>query len=295
MKTIQSFSEPEDRNAFSRVMDFHQKSRGGNRIIVENLSDHYLMPYRFETFVYASQLFQADEIDRAVQHMRRIRGTCMGSIYWQLNDTAPVASWAGIDYYGRYKALHYASRRFYAPVALGMFVEDTTLTVNLANETRNEFCGKLSVRLCRNDLTVLEETECAVCAAELTSVDVFTQTYTPDDRYSTYLVATLYDENGEKVFQKTALFVPPKHFAYRKPAITVDFEKTDACTARATVRSNTFAGRVYLDFADFDCVLSDNFFDIAAAEPYELTFRTEKSAEELASGLTLLSVYDIGV
>lgn len=295
MKTIQSFSEPEDWNAFSRVMDFHQKSRGGNRIIVENLSDHYLMPYRFETFVYASQLFQADEIDRAVQHLRRIRGTCMGSIYWQLNDTAPVASWAGIDYYGRFKALHYASRRFYAPVALGMFVEDTTLTVNLANETRSVFRGKLSVKLCRNDLTVLEETECAVCAAELTSPDVFTKKYAPDDRYNCYLVATLYDECGEKVFQKTALFVPPKHFAYRKPSITVNFEKTDADTARALVRSNAFAGRVFLDFADFDCILSDNFFDIAADEPYEITFRTRKTAEELSANLKLLSVYDIGV
>ena len=183
----------------------------------------------------------------------------MGSLYWQLNDTAPVASWAGIDYYGRFKALHYASRRFYAPVALGMFVDGTTLTVNLANETRAEFRGKLSVRLCRNDLTVLEETECAVCTAALSSLDVFTKTYEPEDRYSCCLVATLYDECGQKVFQKTALFVPPKHFAYRKPAITVDFEKTDAATAKATVRSDVFAGRVYLDFAGFDCEIAAPF------------------------------------
>ena len=84
-------------------------------------------------------------------------------------------------------------------------------------------------------------------------------------------------------------------FVYRKPSITVNFEKTDADTARALVRSNAFAGRVFLDFADFDCVLSDNFFDIAADEPYEITFRTRKTAEELSANLKLLSVYDIGV
>lgn len=295
MKTIASFSEPKDWNAFSRVMDFHQKSRGGNKIIVENLSDSYLMPYRFDTFVYASQLFQADEIDRAVQHFRRIRGVCMGSLYWQLNDTAPVASWAGLDYYGRYKALHYASRRFYGPVTLGMFMDGNTLRVNLSNETRSAFRGKLSVKLCRNDLTVLEETVSEVSEVPLASSDVFVKTYAPEDAYSCYLVATLYTEDGAKVFQKTALFVRPKHFTFLKPNISVNFEKTDGSTVKATVRSNVFAQRVYLDFADFDCVLSDNFFDAATDEAYEITFTTDKTPEELARSLQLKSVYDIGV
>jgi len=295
MKTIESFSEPKDWNAFSRVMDFHQKSRGGNKIIVENLSDSYLMPYRFDTFVYASQLFQADEIDRAVQHFRRIRGICMGSLYWQLNDTAPVASWAGLDYYGRYKALHYASRRFYGPVTLGMFMDGNTLRVNLSNETRADFQGKLSVKLCRNDLTVLEEAVCEVTEAALTSSDVFSKTYAPEDSYSSYLVATLYDATGKKVFQKTALFVKPKHFDFLKPNITVEFTKPDANTAKATVRTDVFAQKIYLDFAGFDCVLSDNFFDAAAAEPYEITFATEKTPEELTASLQIKSVYDIGV
>lgn len=295
MKTIESFSEEADRNPFSRVMDFHQKSRGGNKIIVQNLSDNYLMPYRFDTFVYASQLFQADEVDRAVQHFRRIRGICMGSLYWQLNDTAPVASWASLDYFGRYKALHYASKRFYAPVTLGLFSKENTVTVNLSNETRNHFNGTLSVKLCRNDLSVMEEETIFVHEDALTSSDVFIKTYHPEDPYSNYVVATLYGENGEKIFQKTALFVKPKHFTFRKPNISVEIEKTDDRTAKATVKSDALALRVYFDFAGFDCVLSDNFFDIATEDAYEVTFKTDATPEDIKKHLQILSVYDIGI
>ena len=169
------------------------------------------------------------------------------------------------------------------------------MQVNLANETRADFRGRLSVKLCRNDLTVLEEAEYDVFQAALTSSDVFAKTYTPENRYNCYLVATLYGEDGQKVFQKTALFVRPKYFEFLKPAIAVDFEKLDANTAKATVRSDVFAQRVYLDFANFDCVLSDNFFDAATDEVYKITFKTEKTAEELAANLQIKSVYDIGV
>lgn len=295
MKTIKSFSEEKDWNAFSRVMDFHQKSRGGNRIIVENLSDHYLMPYRFDTFVYASQLFQADEVDRAVQHFRRIRGICMGSLYWQLNDTAPVASWASIDYYGRYKALHYAAKRFYAPVALGVFMNGNALTVNLANEARTIFDGVLSVKLCRNDMSVIEEDSRSVSMADLSSGDVFVKNYSPEDIYSNYVVATLYDNHGEKVFQKTGLFVKPKYFEYLKPNVSVTFEKVDDNTAKASVSSDVLAMKVYLDFANDDYVLSDNFFDIVEGNNYVITFKTDKTAHELAEALEIKTVYDIGV
>ncbi len=295
MKTIRSFAEEQDWNAFSRVMDFHQKSRMGNKTIVQNMSNHFLMPYRFDTFVYASQVFQADETDRAVQHFRRIRGVCMGSLYWQLNDCAPVASWASLDYYGRYKALHYASRRFYAPVALGLFVSGNKLTVNLANEQLTGFAGKLSVKLCRNDLSVIEEETCAVSTDALISRDVFTKTYTPEDIYSNYLSVTLYDGDGNKVFQKTALFVKPKYFQFLKPQIAVNFEKLGEKTAKATVKSDVFAMRVGLDFADFDCVLSDNFFDICEAGEYTVTFATDRTVEELNNSLEIKSVYDIGV
>ena len=86
--------------------------------------------------VYASQLLQADAIKYGVEHFRRCRGYTMGSVYWQFNDCWPVASWSSVDSLGRYKALHYAAKKFYSPVAMGLFLENNILTVNVkAKET----------------------------------------------------------------------------------------------------------------------------------------------------------------
>lgn len=99
-------------------MEKHQRNELANGKIMEYISQTFLYPGTFELLLYASQLLQAEAIRYGVEHWRRNRGRCMGAIYWQLNDCWPVASWAGIDYYGRWKALHYAARRFFAPVLL---------------------------------------------------------------------------------------------------------------------------------------------------------------------------------
>ena len=120
METVRSFTEEEDRNIFSYVMEMHQRNSGANGKILQYLSATYRYPTSFETLLYASQLLQADAIRYGVEHLRRNRdkNRCMGAVYWQLNDIWPVASWASIDWYNRWKALHYAAVRFFAPVLL---------------------------------------------------------------------------------------------------------------------------------------------------------------------------------
>ena len=120
METVRSFTEEEDRNIFSYVMEMHQRNSGANGKILQYLSATYRYPTSFETLLYASQLLQADAIRYGVEHLRRNRdkNRCMGAVYWQLNDIWPVASWASIDWYNRWKALHYAAVRFFTPVLL---------------------------------------------------------------------------------------------------------------------------------------------------------------------------------
>ncbi|MFR0802757.1 MAG: glycoside hydrolase family 2 protein, partial [Suilimivivens sp.] len=118
MQTVETFTEPQDRNIFSRVMEMHQRNTSANGKIMNYLSATYLYPKDFDQLLYASQLLQADAIRYGVEHFRRNRGRCMGAVVWQLNDIWPVASWASIDYYGRWKALHYAEKRMFAPVMI---------------------------------------------------------------------------------------------------------------------------------------------------------------------------------
>jgi beta-mannosidase len=118
LKTIESFTEKGDHNIFSRVMEMHQRNKAANGKILNYIADNYLYPKDFDHLIYTSQLLQADAIRYGVEHWRRNRGRCMGATVWQLNDIWPVASWSSIDYFGRWKALHYSEKRFFAPIMI---------------------------------------------------------------------------------------------------------------------------------------------------------------------------------
>ena len=137
--------DPKELNPFSYVMEKHQRNYGGNGKIAKYMQAAYRYPENFSDFVYASQLLQADGIRYGVEHYRRNRGRCMGAIYWQLNDCWPVISWSSIDYYGRWKALHYYAKRFFAPVMLSC-EEQSWMTVE-ADMNRQHFEFEKSIRL----------------------------------------------------------------------------------------------------------------------------------------------------
>ena len=292
MKTIRTFCEEKDHNCFSRVMENHQKCKGGNGKILRYLSDNYLYPAKFEDLVYASQLLQADAIKYGVEHFRRERGYCMGSIYWQFNDCWPVASWSSVDSCGRYKALHYAARKFYAPVAMGLFLEKGRLTVNVSNETMHDFSGSIRLRLCSKDFTVLEEKTAPVTVEALEAFDVYRYRLPQCNAYTTYIYVDLLDEGGSLVQRQVEMQTPCKHFDWDKPGITAEFREVEG-GVEISVSGDTFTKGVMLDFEGFDCVLTDNFFSITDSEPYLVTARTDRSARELKAALTVKTVYDI--
>ncbi len=292
IKTIRSFCEEKDRNAFSEVMENHQKCKSGNAKILMYLADNYLYPSKFEDLVYASQLLQADAIKYGVEHFRRDRGYCMGSTYWQFNDCWPVASWSSVDSFGRYKALHYAAKKFYAPVAMGLFLERGKLTINVSNETMGDFHGEVRLALRKNDFTVLDAVEQPVFVKSLTSRDVLTYEVPEVDKHESYLAVELYDENGNFIMRQVELLVPAKHFHWKKPTIQTSFRDTDE-GVEITVSSDVFAKGVAIDFEDADCVLTDNFFALTDGSPYTVVARTMQTAEELREQLIVKTIYDI--
>ena len=172
------------------------------------------------------------------------------------------------------------------------FVDENTLTVNIANETRQAFRGAVRPYLCRGDRTVLDEQRCEVTVEALSSLDVLRRKVDAADVYDTYLYADLYDASGSFLTRRTQLLVPPKHFSWRKPRLTVTAEDIPGGVA-FRVSADAFAKNVYLDFRDRDLVLSDNYFDLTAPEAYTVTAQTQASAAELLPQLTVKTVYDI--
>jgi beta-mannosidase len=126
---FQSFPEPRtiravvpraEQNASSRVMEHHQRSPEGNLLITSAMAREMPIPKDFDSFCWVSQINQAMAMRTAVEHWRRLKPWCMGALYWQLGDLWPVASWSSIDYHGRWKVLHHAAARFFAPLLVSI-------------------------------------------------------------------------------------------------------------------------------------------------------------------------------
>ena len=277
METIESFTLPEDRNVFSYVMEKHQRNASANGKIISYLSQMYLYPADLDKLVYASQLLQAQAMQYGVEHWRRNRGRCMGAVIWQLNDCWPVASWAGIDYFGRWKALQYYAKRFFAPVLVscnetgllnqeGISVNTEHIDpkkaaqLNVSNETMQPFTGKVFWSLRRPDASVLEEGSFDVSVPALSAVWMPEQDFTRYDAYDCYYAYRLADGAGNTVGEGSVLFCAPKHFRFTDPQLTAKVEGNEI-----VVSAKAYARSVEVQ-CGADVVLEDNFFDMNAGE-----------------------------
>ncbi|GAB1482049.1 hypothetical protein MASR2M78_08640 [Treponema sp.] len=143
---IDSYCPENERNLTSPTMEHHQKNPRGNSIIIENFSRYFRFPEGFDAMLYLSQVQQALAIKTAVEYWRSRRPVCMGALYWQLDDCWPVASWSSIEYSGKWKLLHYAAARFFAPQALIAFKKGDRASIFLLNDELGELAGSLSLR-----------------------------------------------------------------------------------------------------------------------------------------------------
>lgn len=265
MKTVQSFTLPEDRNIFSYTMEKHQKNGAANGKILFYLSDNFKYPKDFESLLYTSQILQAEAIRYGVEHWRRNRGRCMGSIYWQLNDCWPAASWSSIDCYGRWKALHYFAKRFYAPVLLSAQEDGHHVGLHITNETRQPVQGVIRWALRDSSARVIREGEASATAAPLAaglhvSLD-FSGELQGKAAHGAYLEFAL-QADGDVVSSGTLLFAKAKHFDWLDPRIAV--EACDSGDAFAvTLTAEAFAKYVELELEQADCRFSDNYFDLS--------------------------------
>jgi len=303
-KTVESFTLPQDRNIFSSVMEYHNKridGHTGNIEIMHYIAQDLKYPKDFESVLYASQIVQAEGVKYCVEHLRRNRGRCMGVTYWQLNDCYPVASWSSIDYYGRWKALNYYAKRFYAPVLLSAYNNGTEVELHVINETLKEFKGTAKWRLIEqqsglNSEGSLNFISSSLSAAKVTVLDFQDVLKIELLKRNTYFVYELYEDN-EIVSSETLLFVPPKYFNFLKANIkVVAREVKDSFILN--IISDAYAKGVELDLEKADAVFSINYFDLVPKQQVSIILKKERlseslTLEELNKQLTVRSIFDI--
>ena len=158
MHDIRHFAEPNEWNAMSPVMEWHQRDPAGNGRIVETMTRYFRMPNGFASFLYLSQLQQALAIETAVRFWRSLKPHCMGTIYWQLNDVWPSISWSSLDHAIGWKTLHYHARRFFAPLALAARMDGGRLKISAMNDSLTPAPVEARLRTIDRDGTVLNET-----------------------------------------------------------------------------------------------------------------------------------------
>lgn len=293
IKTIEYFCPPSEMDVLSKTMLSHQKNLGGNQKLLRFMREHYPEPKNMEMTTYATQLNQANAIAYGVEHFRRCRGYTMGSIYWQLNDSWPVASWSSVDYFGRYKALHYFAKKFYAPIAIGLFNDGDTMTVNVTNESLSDFKGYLKAVVSKNDFTVISDTCVPVFVSSLSSSDVFSQVNGDfDGKSDSYFYAELYDENDTLIARSTLLGTEPKDFEFKKPNMNIEATNTDG-GVYLTLSSDVLIKNLEISFKHHDIILSDNYFDLSSNKPYKVFASTDLTPSEILDDIKIISVYDI--
>ncbi len=298
LKTVETFTLPQDRNIFSYVMEKHQRNQSANGKIMNYMEQTFLYPNNFDTTLYASQLLQAEAMRYGVEHFRRNRGRCMGTIIWQLNDCWPVASWAMIDYAGRWKAVQYYAKRFFAPLMLSC--EEEGILTQDTNVNAEPYELKKSIRLCVSNESMRERhtsvrwqlRDASGCVKESReeSLDVPALESRWLERVPMQHAETRRDyvsyellENGEVVSAGSVLFCAPKHFEFSDPHLRVEAVGDD----ELLVTADAYAKSVEIRNADDTMLLSDNYFDM---NPGTRRLKVLKGAPE---GLMVRSVFDI--
>lgn len=301
MKTVRTFADEKDLNLCSPVMEAHQKCEAGNEKLLYYLAQMVHYPYSFEGLVYATQIVQADAIRTNVEHMRRNRGRCMGSLYWQVNDSNPVISWSSIDYYGRWKALHYYAKKFYAPVLCSVDDSDKqNLVVNVSNEKLTEFKGEVRWRVRRNDTEIISQGNTEVTVAPLTAADVLAltpkMTGLTEEMYRNHYIEYTLVQNSTVISGGTLMLVLPKKFEFLNPEIDVKIDQLGEMY-RFEFSSKNYAKGVYLDFDEYDCVFGDNWFDLHGQKysvlVNKMNFPLNVTIDALREKLRIKSYYDI--
>jgi beta-mannosidase len=296
MRTIHTFAnQTGDFDIRSTVMQAHQKNKGGNERILTYMLREYRQPKDFESFVYLSQVQQAEIIKIGAEHLRRQRPRVMGSLYWQLNDCWPVASWASIDYYGRWKALHYYARRFYDDVLISPFLHDDKVDVYVVSDKLQPMTGTIHTRLLdfsgnvlldqKKDIQIRAQSSAIYLAFD--RAELLAKT----DSRRAFAVFDL-EVSGKRVSRNLQFFEVTHDLQLpTAPEVKTTLTKTGE-DYTLSLSSAALARSVYLSFGDLDVHVSDNYFDLLPGESASVTLKSSAGLDQLKQSLKVVTLTD---
>jgi beta-mannosidase len=293
LETIRAYAAEKDWNMTSYIMEHHQRNFKGNGLMIAQMTDTFRMPKDFPMLVYLTMVLQAEGIRYGVEHWRRHKERVSGILYWQLNDCWPVASWSSIDYFGRWKALHYLARRFYAPVLLSIEDVDTTMNVWVTSDRTEAWQGTVEWKLVKLSGEVLETGQAGVALRSQESKQIFSRTFDLplEDRRGVVFACEL-KQGDAPVSRSLATFTANKHLELVDPQLEVSVRQ-EGERAVIDLASRSLARFVELTLPGKDVLFSDNYFDVLPGAPVQVScpIPEEWSVEEVRRSLEVNSLY----
>jgi beta-mannosidase len=289
LETVKTFTAPEDRQPDSPVMVVHQKHATGLEIVQEYLKRWYREPKDFDSFLYVSQLLQARGIGMALEAQRRAMPHTMGSLYWQLNDTWPVASWSSLDYRGSWKALHHVAKKTFAPVLVSPFLRDGSLEIHVISERRKALRGTLEMHLVEFDGTErwTREVEVQVGASSSVVVHEIPVADMLGDADPSHVALQLLLRDGRHpIAERIHYFTRPRELRLPPVNVIVELER-DGEGGLLRVTSEVLAKSVYLSHPGDGVFIVDNYFDLLPGQERTVRIRLDS---EIADPLAELSI-----
>jgi beta-mannosidase len=296
IETVKTYTLPSDRDIESPIMLAHQRHPRGNQLIREYMLREYPQPKDFESLLYMSQVLQAEGIAIGAEHLRRIMPHNMGSLYWQINDCWPVASWSSIDYFGRWKALQYYARRFYSELLVSPTVQGDYLKLYVVSDRMMATPATLRVTLMDFDGRTLKNFAQEINVTPLASrsyLDLNLKNLLADVEKKNAVAYCELLVNGKVVSSRDYFFAPFKELAFSKPTIGFDVVRTRR-GFEVKLATDKFAKAVYLSVNERDGFFSDNYFNLAPGREITVEFRSPAplSIEEFRERLRIRSVFD---
>ncbi len=294
MKTIAEFSEEKDWEFQSEVMENHQKNGAGNKKILSYMENRFAIPDDFPSRVTLSQITQAEAMEYGIDHWRRNRKDfrCMGALYWQLNDCWPVASWSSIDYYGRWKALHYFARRFFAPLYASVAEHKESFEIWGVNDTREEKEITLDWWHYSPKGTLLgskskEYTLAPANSALLETVE------TPQGTERGVVFYTISDET-DVIYEGFKILETPSTYTWEDPELSWNLQKWGEGQYGLEITAKKPAIYIHWE-SNSDAKGVENFFSLMPGESkiVEITLPEGESPKEFKETLRVASLYNL--
>ena len=298
MKTIRTFAAPEDYALESPVMNAHQKSTIGNALIKKTMALYYKVPDKFEDLVYAGLLLQGHGMRHGMEAHRRNRPYCMGSLAWQLNDSWPVVSWSGIDYYGNWKAMHYQTRRAFAPVLVNAIregdnlcyylisdlLEDKDVTLNLV---WMDFSGKVLRKEAHKGILPAN-------ASRLFHKEAWQKALAGADSTRILIRMTLTGGKGTGEVLSDEIYYPalPKDQALPHEPLRVSV-KHGKGVCEVTVKARKLARDIFIEVPEQGARFTDNFFDLLPGQQKTVRITLPDGSPVSGEGIRVHQLSDI--